>query len=221
MRAEWETWTAWVEEVADSYDVKPTPELRRLLCNVAWFGNAVQVPLFDGRTQRGLWTLTAPDPFKRGRPDPRAGRAVSFGYAPIFAPSWAAAENPKHSNRGVRLMAIPDRLPVGVPNPAIRGAVYLFTLDVLAEVTMAPMPARGVLLDQRSPEMARSVGLSDDSAARQLRAMLNDSPASGPLLELVGGNRYRIADEDARHLSEPHRREGKPKSPGKRRPSKR
>lgn len=208
MQETWETWNAWVDEVAACYDVKPTPDLRRLLCNVAWFGHAVQVPLFDGRTQRGLWTLNAPDPFKRGKPDPTIAREVAFSYAQIFDPKWAARENASDHNRGVRLMAIPDRLPVGVSNPAIRGSLYLFTLDVLAEVTMAPDPDQGVRLDARRTDLARGVALADENAEHQLRAMLNDTPTQGPLLELVRGNRYRLAGEDARTLSAPRFRRG-------------
>ena len=204
LRARWDSWPRWVEEVAAGYEVKPTQDLRRLLCQVAWFGNAIQVPLFDGRTQRGLWTLTAPDPFKRGRPDPLASREVAFSYAPIFAPGWASQENAKDHNRGVRLMAIPDRLPVGVSNPAIRGALYLFTLDVLAEVTMAPDPEVGVRLDGRTSALADGVELTTEAADRQLRVMLDGTSGGvSPLLELVSGKRYRLFGKDARKLSAP------------------
>ena len=100
-------------------------------------------------------------------------------------------------------MAIPDRRPVGISNPAIRGALYLFTLDVLAEVTMAPDPEAGVRLDGRTSALADGVELTTDAADRQLRVMLDGTSSVSPLLELVSGKRYRLFGEDARKLSAP------------------
>ena len=209
LRASWESWPGWVAEVSSTFGVDPTDELAGALKRAAWFGNAVQVPLFDGRIQRGLWTLTAPDPFKRGAPRAGDSRVVTFGYAPIFSPGWASQENPDNRNRGVRMVVIPRTFPIGVADRAVRAPVLLFTLDVLAEVAMCLNPRRGLdLAEQRRAEIARRVGLPEAYALRQLSAMVEAG-----ILEVVGPNRYRLGSEEARLKASP-KRQRKADKPG-------
>ena len=209
LRASWESWPEWVAAVSSTFGVDPTDELAGALKRAAWFGNAVQVPLFDGRIQRGLWTLTAPDPFKRGAPRAGDSRVVTFGYAPIFSHKWASQENPDDRGRGVRLVIIPRTFPIGVADRTVRAPMMLFTLDVLAEAAMCPNPHLGMVLsEQRRAELARGVGLPDAYAPRQLSAMVEAG-----ILEGVGPDRYRLGSKDARTKASP-RRSRRAKNPG-------
>ena len=100
---------------------------------------------------------------------------------------------------------IPDRLPVGVAYPAIRGALYLFTLDVLSAVTLAPDPERGLPASAVGVEgIGRRLGLTPEQARHQWGAMFREADERRPLLESVPGDRVRLADPWARRLAKPH-----------------
>lgn len=216
MRAEWPSWRAWADEAAELAEIKLTPELRGLLCDFAWYGNTVQLLLFDGRWSRGLWTLTAPDPHKRGRPAAGDARAVAFRYGDVLDPGWSRRENPTDRNRGVHLLGLPDRLPVHVADRAAKAPAQLYTLLLLAEVcersdhehvsdgAEVSAAARGGL--------AARAGLHPSHEPVQLRGLLDD----GLLVEVRGGrDRYALGDEKARALRA-HTRPTKPGRPARR-----
>ena len=216
--AQWDTWADWAEAVGDLWGVQATSSLRGDLYRVAWWGNLAQLQLFDGRTQRGLWTLTAPDPFKRGRPIVGASRAVVFSYAPLLSPGWAAQENPgplidgRPTNRGVRLLALPDpaELPTGTRNPSVRGRLHVYTLSLMATLADAGDPELGSAWTAAAAERLRQrAGLAHDVAEAQVRALKDAG-----LIEEAPGDRLRLASPDARRLATP--RAGRKGRDGKR-----
>ena len=201
LRAEWPSWRSWADEAADLAELKLTPELRGLLCDFAWYGNTVQLILFDGRWSKGLWTLTAPDPHKRGRPAAGDARAVAFRYGDVLDPGWARRENPSDRNRGVHLLGLPDRLPVHVADRAAKAPAQLYTLLLLAEVCERSdheHVADGAEVSAAARrELAARSGLHHDHEPLQLRGLLDD----GLLVEVRGGpDRYALGDEKARAL---------------------
>lgn len=201
LRAEWSSWKDWADEAAALAELKLTPELRGLLCDFAWYGNTMQLLLFDGRWSRGLWTLTAPDPHKRGRPAAGDARAVAFRYGDVLDPGWARRENPSDRNRGVHLLGLPDRLPVHVADRAMKAPAQLYTLLLLAEVCERSdheHVADGAEVSAAARrELAARSGLHHDHEPMQLRGLLDD----GLLVEVRGGpNRYALGDEKARAL---------------------
>jgi hypothetical protein len=201
LRAEWSSWRSWADEAAALAELKLTPELRGLLCDFAWYGNTIQLLLFDGRWSRGLWTLTAPDPHKLGRPAAGAARAVAFRYGDVLDPGWARRENPTDRNRGVHLLGLPDRLPVHVADRAMKAPAQLYTLLLLAEVCERSdheHVADGAEVSAAARrELAARSGLHHDHEPMQLRGLLDD----GLLVEVRGGpNRYALGDEKARAL---------------------
>ena len=216
--ARWDTWPRWAEDVGDLWGVRATPSLRGDLYRVAWWGNLAQLHLFDGRTQRGLWTLTAPDPFKRGRPTIGASRAVVLNYAPVLFPEWAAMENPgplvdgRPTNRGVRLLALPNpaELPTGTRDPSVKGRLFLYSFDLLAALAAAGDPELGSAWTRADAERQRQrVGLAHDVAEAQVRALKDAG-----LIEEAPGDRLRLASPDARRLATP--RAGRKGRDGKR-----
>jgi hypothetical protein len=201
LRAEWSSWKEWADEAAALAELKLDPNLRRLLCDFAWYGNTIQLLLFDGRWSRGLWTLTAPDPHKRGRPAAGDARAVAFRYGDVLDPGWARRENPTDRNRGVHLLGLPDRLPVHVADRAMKAPAQLYTLLLLAEVcerSHHEHVADGAEVSAAARrELAARSGLHHDHEPVQLRGLLDD----GLLVEVRGGrNRYALGDEKARAL---------------------
>ena len=168
---------------------------------MAWFGNTAQIELFDGRTQRGLWLLRAPDPFKRGRPRKGESRVVDFTYSDVLSPSWSLKENDTDSNRGVRLMWLPPRLPVarGISSNE-KAAAQLYALLLLAHVASGTKPRNvrdgaAVTLEQREG-LATLAGLSLTYEARQLSALLD----AGVVARVVEG-RLALAGDDAVKLA--------------------
>jgi hypothetical protein len=216
MRAEWPSWRAWANEAAELAEIKLDPNLRRLLYDFAWYGNTVQLLLFDGRWSRGLWTLTAPDPHKLGRPAAGDARAVAFRYGDVLDPGWSRRENPTDRNRGVHLLGLPPRLPVHIADRAAKAPAQLYTLLLLTEVcersdhehvndgAEVSAAARGAL--------AARAGLHPSHEPVQLRGLLDD----GLLVEVRGGrDRYALGDEKARALRA-HTRPTKPGRPARR-----
>jgi hypothetical protein len=201
LRAEWSSWSSWADEVAALAELKLDPNLRRLLCDFAWYGNTIQLRLFDGRWGKGLWSLVAPDPHKRGRPAAGEARAVEFFYNGVLDPGWARRENPTDRNRGVHLLGLPDRLPVHVADRAAKARAQVYTLFLLVEVCERSdhehvADGAEVSAADRLALAARS-GLHHDHEPVQLRGLLDD----GLLVEVRGGrNRYALGDEKARAL---------------------
>lgn len=200
LRAEWPAWKAWAEEVADLAELRLNNEFRAMLCDFAWYGNTVQLMLFDGRIQRGLWTVTAPDPRRRG-PAPRgSSAAVAFRYGDLLDPGWSRRENPLDRNRGVRLLALPDRLPVAIADRAAKGPAQLYSLLMLAEVCDGSdhkhVNDGAVVTLAHRHRLADRAGLSHDNELRQLRGGLLDR---GLLIE-VEPDRYALGDEKARAM---------------------
>lgn len=200
LRAEWPTWKAWAQDVADFADLSLNSELRGTLCDFAWYGNTVQLMLFDGRIQRGLWTVTAPDPHRRG-PAPRgSSSAVAFRYGDLLDPGWSRRENPTDRNRGVHLLVVPDRLPVAIADRAAKGPAQLYSLLMLAEVCdrldhRYVSDGAVVSLAYRC-HLADRAGLTHENELRQLRGGLLD----GGLLIEVEPNRYTLGDQKARAM---------------------
>lgn len=199
-RGEWDNWADYAGDVAAFAGVKLDPDRRRAICDTAWAGNLMQLKLWDGRWQRGLWTLRAPDPGKRGAPRRGENRSLTFQYADLLLPSWSAIENKDDRNRGTVLLGLPDRLPtVHVADPAQKAAALHFTLLMLADVctgTRADAVAAGADITQAHlARRAELTGLRMDNARAQLRGMLED----GLLLD-VGVDRYALGDERARAL---------------------
>jgi hypothetical protein len=201
LRAEWSSWSSWADEVAALAELKLDPNLRRLLCDFAWYGNTIQLRLFDGRWGKGLWSLVAPDPHKRGRPAAGDARAVAFRYGDVLDPGWARQENASDRNRGVHLLGLPDRLPVHVADRAAKARAQVYTLLLLVEVCERSnhehvADGAEVSAADRLALAARS-GLHHDHEPVQLRGLLDD----GLLVEVRGGrNRYALGDEKARAL---------------------
>jgi len=201
LRATWPSWHEWAGEVAGYAEISLTPDLRKDLYRMAWFGNTAQLDLFDGRTQRGLWLLRAPDPFKRGRPRKGDSRVVHFTYSDVLSPAWAACENPGDSNRGVRLMWLPPRLPVarGIASDE-KAAAQLFALLVLAQVASGTKPRQvndGAPLPAEDRErLATAAGLSLAYEPRQLAALVD----AGVIARVVE-DRYALAGEEAVKLA--------------------
>lgn len=199
LRAEWPSWLAWAEEVADHAEQRLDPNLRSLLYDFAWYGNSVQLRLWDDRWARGLWTLTAPDPYKRGRPPAGSSRGVAFRYADILDPGWARRENPTDRGRGVHLLALPERLTSYVRDPSQKGPAQLYSLLILAEVcdqskhdqvddgaTISPIHRR-MLTEQ--------AGLHRDQEPIQLRGLLDHG-----LLVEVGPDRFALGMPEAKKM---------------------
>lgn len=198
--SEWANWRDYATAVADYSGVKLDPHARTLICDAAWAGNAVQLRLWDGRWQRGLWTLTAPDPRKRGAPRADEDRRVSFRYAPLLLPGWAAMENPRDRNRGTALLALRETMPtVHVADPAQKAPAVLFSLMLLVEVCTETRPDAvgdgAAVSGARRAALARAVGLRDEGATAQLRGLLDE----GLLIE-VRRDRYALGDPEARAL---------------------
>jgi hypothetical protein len=197
-RERWPSWTEWAEEVAELGGVKLDSALRRGMADAAWTGNCVQLRLFGDRYARGLWTLEAPDPRKRGRPSKAADRSVLFSYAPILEPAWATREADR--GRGVRLVAMPDRpIAAHVRDPGQRAPAVLFSMLTLAEVCELSSPAYvddGAALEAgRVRALAGRAGLRPDAAGVQLSGLVGDG-----LLIKVEADRYALGAPDARAL---------------------
>jgi hypothetical protein len=199
LRAEWPSWLAWAEEVADHAEQRLDPHLRSLLYDFAWYGNSVQLRLWDDRWARGLWTLTAPDPYKRGRPPAGSSRGVAFRYADILDPGWARRENPTDRGRGVHLLALPERLTSYVRDPSQKGPAQLYSLLILAEVcdqskhdqvddgaTISPIIRR---------MLTEKAGLHRDQEPIQLRGLLDNG-----LLVEVGPDRFALGMSEAKKM---------------------
>jgi len=171
-RERWPSWTEWAEEVAELGGVKLDSALRRGMADAAWTGNCVQLRLFGDRYARGLWTLEAPDPRKRGRPSKAADRSVLFSYAPILEPAWATRQ---------------------------RAPAVLFSMLTLAEVCELSSPAYvddGAALEAgRVRALAGRAGLRPDAAGVQLSGLVGDG-----LLIKVEADRYALGAPDARAL---------------------
>lgn len=200
LRAEWPAWKAWAKEVADFADLSLDNTLRAMLCDFAWYGGTVQLMLFDNRITQGLWRVTAPDHRRRG-PAPRgSSSAVSFHYGDQLDPGWSRRENQGDRNRGVHLLALPDRLPVAIANPAAKGPAQLYSLLMLAEVCdrldHRHVSDGAVVTLAHRHRLADRAGLSHDNELRQLREGLLD----GGLLTEVEPDRYTLGDEKARAM---------------------
>lgn len=200
LRAEWPAWKAWAEEVADFADLTLDNKLRAMLCDFAWYGGTVQLMLFDNRITQGLWRVTAPDHRRRG-PAPRgSSSAVSFHYGDQLDPGWSRRENQGDRNRGVHLLALPDRLPVAIANPAAKGPAQLYSLLMLAEVCdrldHRHVSDGAVVTLAHRHRLAGRAGLSHDNELSQLRRGLLD----GGLLIEVEPDRYALGDEKARAM---------------------
>ena len=201
LRQSWPRWVEWAQTVADYAEIKLTPSLKKDLYLAAWFGNTAQIDLFDGRTQRGLWTLRAPDPFKRGRRKKSQSEVVTITYDDILSPGWATRENQSDRNRGVKLVWLPHRLPVaqsiGSHEKAPAQLYALLMLAHIASKTKASRVAYGADLPMEERErMAKLAGLSLACEQRQLFAMVDAG-----LLSNVSNDRFALAGEDAIRLA--------------------
>ncbi len=201
LTSSWPKWKEWAEAVSDHAEVRLTPDLRRALYSVAWFGNLAQMRLFDGRFQRGFWTLSAPDPFQRGRRRRGESQVVDFSYSPVLSPEWACRENPGDRSRGVRLLYIPPRLPVGSRiNPNQKAQAQLFTLLLLSRIAKHTDSRRvadgAVLTPDDLSQLARLAGLNLAYIDRQIDAMQDAG-----LIEQVTPTRFSLAGDKARQLA--------------------
>ena len=211
-RASWDSWKEWASEVANLAGLKPTNSLRAQLIDVAWFGNVIQLPLLDGRTQRGLWTLRAPDPKRRGRRSKTSSQVVTFNYDDILCPVWARLENPTDGNRGVQLMHLPERMPL-IESTKFKSNAAIYGLLLLVEVnrlTTSSAVEDGVELTKQDRLLIADRAKLPHSLEQEQLDRLKDEG----WLEEAGTNRLAIATKEGKSLAahtHPLNRRRKPK----------